>query len=95
MPLPIPSRSSRRAFTLVEIMVVVGIIAVVIAIAIPNIHRLVGKDTESMQGVLKCFLDACNNARATAIMNGTPTDLVVKMISRQVEVAPGQQVAER
>lgn len=78
---------SRAAFTLIELMVVVGIIAVIMTIAVPSIYRQLNPD--SMQKAVKDIMEACNNARAYAILNGSDTDLVIHLADKRIEVVPG------
>lgn len=78
---------SRSAFTLIELMVVVGIIGVIMTIAVPSIYRQLNPD--SMQKAVKDIMEACNNARAYAILNGSDTDLVIHLADKRIEVVPG------
>lgn len=72
-----PARSkSRGGFTLIEIMIVIGIMAVVMAISVPSMFRRVEKDSirKSTQDVLDVF----QHARTQAIVNGRPVQLVIR-----------------
>lgn len=75
-----------RAFTLIELMVVVAIMGIVLTIAIPNIHRRL--HPESMQKAVSDVMEACSHARATAILNGRPTDLVIRAEDSSISVQP-------
>jgi len=79
--------AGREAFTLVEIMLVVGIIALVMGTAIPAIRSSLQK-----QGMVKAIDDiegACVQARAAAIMSGKPAELHFTPADRTV-AAPGK-----
>ena len=66
----------KRAFTLVEIMVVVGIIAIVMTIAVPFM-RTAFETPRGMGGAVKVLQEAASNARALAILRQTTTELVI------------------
>jgi len=80
-------RRSRAAFTLIELMVVCGIIGLIMTIAIPTIYRYFNPD--SLNGTVRNFMEACANARAHAILNGIYTELVIHPQSRAYEVVVG------
>jgi type II secretion system protein H len=62
------------AFTLIEIMVVVGIMGLILTMGIPSIYSLYKK--EGMRAAVNDFTEACSNARAQAILHGAPVELV-------------------
>src|SRR5260370_42495935 len=67
-------RPSARAFTLIEIMVVVAIIAIVMTIGIPFLkYTFVGG--EGIDKAVRDVKEACSHARANAILNGAETHL--------------------
>ena len=74
----------RRAFTLIELMVVVGIIGIVMTIAIPSIYQTVHQD--SMRKAVSDVMEACSHARAQAILNGTPMALRIRPADREFQV---------
>lgn len=90
-----PRPSPRLAFTLIELMVVVGIIAIVMTISIPSIYRQL--HPESMQKAVSDLTEACSHARANAILNGTPTDMVLRAADQSISVqpAPGEGGMDR
>ena len=65
------------AFTLIEIMVAVGIIAIILTIAIPHFAQQMHKD--SMRQAVSDVLDACGHARARAILDGTVVELSIRV----------------
>jgi type II secretion system protein H len=69
-------RANRMGFTLIEIMIVIGIMAVVMAIGIPQMYRTVEKD--SIRRATRDILDVFQLARRQAIMGGRPVQLVIK-----------------
>ena len=70
-----PQRTSpaRRAFTLIEIMIVVGILGIVMAMGVPAIYRVFHK--ESLRKAVNDIIEVCARARAQAILRGEPTDV--------------------
>jgi prepilin-type N-terminal cleavage/methylation domain-containing protein len=77
----------RGGFTLIEIMVVCAIIGIVMTIAIPSIYRQL--HPESMQKAVTDVLEACSHARAHAVLNDVPTELVIRPGDKQIEVVQG------
>ena len=67
---------SGRGFTLIEIMIVIGIMAVVMAISVPSMFRTVEKD--SIRKATQDVLDVFQRARTQAIVNGRPVQLVIR-----------------
>lgn len=65
---------SRAAFSLIEIMVVIGILGVVLAMAAPSFIRM--NRGEPMRQAVAELKEACANARARAIFGGQPVAVV-------------------
>jgi type II secretion system protein H len=63
-----------RAFTLIEIMVVVAIMGIILAAGLPSLYGFFHKT--GLRKTMSDLLETCQSARAQAIMSGTPTDLV-------------------
>jgi prepilin-type N-terminal cleavage/methylation domain-containing protein len=63
------------AFTLIELMIVVGIIGVVATIGIPSIARTMQR--EGMRKVLWDLQEACETARSIAILGGKEATLTL------------------
>lgn len=74
-----------RAFTLIEIMIVVAIIGIVMTMAVPTLYRQL--HPESMQKAVSDVMEACSHARARAILEGVPTELVIRPGDRQIQVS--------
>ena len=69
------TRRFNRAFTLIEVMIVVAIIGIIMAMGIPSIVRTVRK--EGMRKAVSDIMEGCSEARATAILSGTKSALVI------------------
>jgi type II secretion system protein H len=65
----------RRGFTLIEILIVVGMIAIVMAFGIPSLVESNKKGP--MRQATSDLLEACREARASAIVSGEPAYLVI------------------
>jgi len=75
--------SARSAFTLIELMVVIGLIMIVMSIGIP---RLIYNNETPLGGTLSAVMDACAAARTKAILSGQPTKVVVDSENYSVTV---------
>jgi prepilin-type N-terminal cleavage/methylation domain-containing protein len=75
---------ARRAFTLIEIMIVVAIMGVILAVSAPSFTRMFHK--EGMRKAVSDMLDACTEARRQAILTGTTVDLVLHPVDASFEV---------
>jgi len=74
----VSTRSRRRAFTLIEIMIVVAIIGLLAAMGLPSIMKALQK--EGMRKALGDVVDSCASARAKAIFSGQ--NVCIKFIPR-------------
>ncbi len=77
-------RAVRRAFTLIELMVVVSIALLVLGWGVPNMLRTIEK-----QGVSKAVFDlmeGCKQARAYAILTGQPAEFTIRAEDGQMTV---------
>lgn len=77
----------RRGFTLIEIMLVIGILALVLAMSIPSFVRAQHK--EPMRKALTGVMDACAAARANAILGGKTVSLVFHPLDHRYAVEGG------
>ncbi len=73
---------ARRAFTLIEIMVVVAIMGIVLAMGVPSMVRASRK--EGIRKAVSDIIDACSDARADAILKGTTSDFVIRPQDRTI-----------
>src|SRR4051794_40507683 len=81
-----PRRHARLApaFTLIELMVVVGIMGLVLMIAIPGIYRTLHPDP--LQKAVDDVREACKAARELAVMRTSPTVLAIDLKSKSFSV---------
>jgi prepilin-type N-terminal cleavage/methylation domain-containing protein len=70
---PGASGAGRGAYTLIEIMIVVGIMGIVMSMGIPAFYSALRK--EGLRRAVDEVVGACNKARAQAIMSGTTAEL--------------------
>ena len=75
---------SRPAFTLIELMVVIGIMGLILASGIPSILRVGRK--EGMRKATSDVTEVCNNARAQAILWGTERDVMFHPMEKRLEI---------
>jgi len=76
---------ARRAFTLIEIMIVVAIIGLIAAMGVPSILQVLRQD--GMRKAVSDVRDACSDARARAIFWGRTTEVVFHPAEKRIEVA--------
>ena len=75
--------SARSAFTLIELMVVIGLIMIVMTIGIP---RLIYNNETPLGGSLSAVMDACAAARTKAILSGQTTKVIIDSETYSVTV---------
>jgi prepilin-type N-terminal cleavage/methylation domain-containing protein len=78
------ARAARRAFTLIELMIAVGIMAVMLTIGLPRLYQSMDKD--SMRKAASDVMEACSTARARAILDSTTTELRIRPADREFSV---------
>jgi prepilin-type N-terminal cleavage/methylation domain-containing protein len=77
--------SPRRAFTLIELMIVIAIMAIVMTMSAPAIYHIWHK--ESLRKSVADIVEACSHARSLAIMRGSMAELVFHAQDGSFEVA--------
>jgi prepilin-type N-terminal cleavage/methylation domain-containing protein len=77
-----------RAFTLIEIMIVVGIIGLIAAIGVPSILQSLQK--EGMRKAVSDLVDVCSDARSHAILSGQTTDVTFHPAEKKFESSGGK-----
>lgn len=82
---------SQRGFTLLEVMIVVGIAALILAISVPFVERTIKRD--AIYKAVHVVEDAILNARATAIFNNTATDLIIRPQDHSFQVRASSPAA--
>jgi prepilin-type N-terminal cleavage/methylation domain-containing protein len=75
-------------FTLIEIMIVVGIAALVMATAVPFIQSTLRKDP--LRQAVSDVIEACSHARARAIFSGAPAELLILPQQGSLQVIPAR-----
>ena len=79
--------SSQPGFTLVELMVVIGIMGAILAMGAPPFFRIWKK--EGMRKVLSEVCEVCANARRQAILQGKNVDVVFRPLEHRLSVSGG------
>lgn len=77
------------AFTLIELMVVIGIMAILVTTGVPLVYNVTHK--EPMRKTLSEIQEVCMNARAQAILKGAPVDLIIHPQQRRLDVGAAAQ----
>lgn len=86
-PFVIRHSSFARAFTLIEIMVVVAIMAIILAAGVPSLYSFFHK--EGIRKSMNDILETCQSTRAKAITTGSPAELVIHPKDGTFEVGGG------
>jgi prepilin-type N-terminal cleavage/methylation domain-containing protein len=79
------SRPLQAAFTLIEVMVVTGIIGLIMAASVPSLYTLWHK--EGFRKVVGDTTDLCIKAREQAILGNSRTELVFHPLENRCELA--------
>lgn len=80
-----PGRTS-QGFTLLEIMIALSIAAIIMATGIPAFVRAMQK--EGLRKAVSDVVEGCSQARAYAILRGTPTELVIRAEDGHLSIQP-------
>ncbi len=81
------SQGLSRGFTLIEIIVVVGIIGMIMAMGAPTLFRMLHQ--EGFTKTTSDMMDLCASARARAILQGVTTEITFHPHERRCELAGG------
>jgi prepilin-type N-terminal cleavage/methylation domain-containing protein len=81
----------RRAFTLIEIMIVVAIIGLIVAMGIPSLLPMLRK--EGMRKVVSDVTELLGDARADAILKGQKTYVSFRPADNRLDSSIGKSVA--
>jgi len=84
-------RPSILGFTLIEVMVVVGIMVIVMAMSVPFVYRSLRR--EPLNQAVRDITDVCSSARWKAIMQGSMAEVIFHPKDRRLEVAGGARPA--
>jgi prepilin-type N-terminal cleavage/methylation domain-containing protein len=76
-----------RAFTLIELMVVVGIIGLIAALGVPTLYRMLHR--EGFGKTVSDVMELCSAARAQAILHGVTTEIDFYPEQRRCELVGG------
>jgi len=80
-------RILNRAFTLIEIMLVVAILGIVLAIGLPSIYHMLNK--EAMISAIRDLTDLCRNARARAVFKEENVQLHIHVRDGSMQISGG------
>ena len=73
-----------RGFTLIEVMIVVGIVAIIMAMGMPSFAKLYRKGP--MRQAMSDVQEACGKARSEAILKGVTVELHIDMRGKRLSV---------
>ena len=74
-----------RAFTLIELLIAMAMVAVLMTVAIPSVYRNLHPD--SMRKAVSEVMEVCAHARARAVLGGVPMELRIRLMDRSFSVA--------
>jgi prepilin-type N-terminal cleavage/methylation domain-containing protein len=84
------AQARRRAFTLIEIMIVVAIIGLIAAMGIPSMLQMLKKD--GMRQAVSDVTDLLGNVRADAILKGKTDDVTFHPADNRLDSSIGKSV---
>ena len=80
--------TARNGFTLIEVMMVVGIVGMVLVMGMPAFIQAVRRDP--LRQAVSDLEEACTRARASAILAGSPMELVIRAEGGQLSIVPSR-----
>jgi prepilin-type N-terminal cleavage/methylation domain-containing protein len=81
------SSQQRGAFSLIELMVVVGIMGIILTIAIPGVYRFMHPNP--LQKAVDDLREACKAARELAVLRTTTAVLSIDLKGKSISIATG------
>ena len=78
------ARAGRRGFTMIEVMIVVGIVAIIMAMGLPSFARMYRKGP--MRQAMSDVQEACGKARSEAILKGVTVELRIDPKGKRLSV---------
>jgi prepilin-type N-terminal cleavage/methylation domain-containing protein len=81
-------RTRTRAFTLIEIMIVVALIGMIMAAGVPTLYKALSR--EGFRKTVGDIVDVCSTARARAILRGQTTEVIFHPMEGTCEVSGGK-----
>ena len=75
-------------FTLIELMIVMGIVAIIIATGVPPFVNAMRK--EGLRKAVSDVVEGCSHARAQAILRGVPAELLIRAEDGEISVRQSQ-----
>ena len=81
-----------RAYTLIEIMLVVAIMLIIVSVGVPSLFKSLRKD--ALRGAVSDVLSTCAQARAQAILSGGPVEFVMTVFAvddLRLSIQPGRR----
>ena len=75
----------RRGFTLIEIMLVVGIMGIFLIAGIPSLYRFLHR--QGFPRTINDIIEVCSNARARAIMQSSTTEIIFHPLEGHCELS--------
>ncbi len=83
-------QAGRRAFTLIEVMIVVAIVGLMAAISAPSLLAMIQKD--GMRKAVSDVTDLLSSARAAAILTGQTIDVSFRPADNRLDSSIGKSV---
>lgn len=88
IPVAVRRRLRPRGYTLIEVMIVVGIAAIIMATGLPAFTRSARRET--LNQAVNDVLEACGTARARAVLQGQTMEVVFRARDGHIAVRPAR-----